>query len=109
MTRLQFLRKLVGSSCVVVAALLAGVHKAFARTCPECGGDGKCIYCFGKGDKQCPNCSGTGRVETFKAGVGIIFVMCSRCFGSGRIDCYHCSGTGLCLLCHGTGLVPDEN
>ena len=109
MTRLQFLRKLIGSSSVIVAVLFTGAYKAFARTCPECLGTGHCTSCRGRGDKQCLHCYGTGRVQTFKAGVGSTYVTCSFCRGSGRTACSACGGSGRCGLCHGSGEIPDRN
>ena len=46
--------------------------------CAECGGNGKCVACFGTGtnthlnedEPKCPNCAGTGT--------------CPACHGSGR-------------------------
>lgn len=72
------------------------------RTCPSCGGSGKCstqgwadkYRCHGSG--RCQHCNNTGTQRDY----GYTRV-CSTCNGTKK--CHYCGGSGRCSTCGGSG------
>ncbi|MBZ5639239.1 MAG: molecular chaperone DnaJ [Acidobacteriia bacterium] len=66
--------------------------------CTECGGSGRSDR---GGERECPDCRGTGRRTQRRRGVQVSLT-CGTCGGSGRI------GAAPCPVCGGGGRVPTE-
>ncbi len=94
--------------------------------CPVCWGTGICSVCEGGGLLLCEECGGSGYETCSKCGGegyagsdengpvvcdqcgGTGFVIHENCGGDGLVTCNHCGGSGLCEVCGGTGLNPNN-
>ena len=85
--------------------------------CPVCWGSGVCDRCDGSGTEECEECHGSGYEECSKChgensscdecgGTGKTPHM--NCNGTGIVNCRGCEGTGICQVCNGTGLNPNN-
>jgi molecular chaperone DnaJ len=66
--------------------------------CAACGGGGRQAA---GGERECPDCGGTGRRTQRRRGVQVSLT-CGTCGGAGRID------AGSCPACGGAGRAPAE-
>ena len=77
---------------------ISGVNKKikinYEEPCSLCLGSGGNIQA---GEKDCPNCKGSGRVQRHQGGYVYISAGCADCGGSGKMSvqkCRKCNGTG---------------
>ncbi len=85
-----------GKETIRVDRLCPKCHGSKLEQCPDCGGNGLCSLCKGRGRSfSCSFCRGIGKIIT----------KCRYCNGTGI--CPVCKGKGVCNFCKGTGLCGD--